>query len=180
MALFFQRLRLALMLNPDFYDEVISDPKTQAHSLWVVALFAMTASFGTFTRVGGTAVNISLVVTLVTWYIWAFTTYYVGTHIFAETDTPKDRKTVMRIVGFASAPGILRFFGFVPHLSGLIFLISTIWMLYGSAIGLKRALNYSSMSRALGVTVVSFILSLLVQAVLMVMLFQLFAIKASM
>lgn len=179
MALFLQRLRLALALNYDFYDEVIKDPKTRGHALWVVALYAMAASFGSFGRIGGTAVNISLFATLLTWYLWAFTTYYAGTHFFAAADTPPDRKTVMRIIGFASAPGILRIFGLVPHFAGLIFLVSSLWMLYSSAVGLKRALKYTSMARALGVTVAGFVLSILVQAILMVTLFQAFAVSGS-
>lgn len=179
MALFFQRLKLALMVNQDFYEEVINDPKTQGHSLWVVALFAMTASFGIFSRVSGTAVNINLMVTLITWYIWAFTTYYIGTHFFSEKDTPRDRKAVMRIIGFASAPGILRLFSFIPYLSGLILLLSSVWMIYAASLALKRALNYTSMARAVGVTVLSFALSTFVQFILLVMLFQLFAVKAA-
>ncbi len=179
MATFLERLRLAFTVNSDFYEEIISDPKTQAHSLWVVAIFAMAASFGTFGRAGGTAVNISLFVTLFSWYIWAFTTYYLGTRFFAETDTPKDKKTIMRVMGFASAPGILRIFGLIPHLSGLLFIVSSLWMLYASATGLKKALNYSSMSRAVGLTLASYILSLVVQAILMVMLFQLLAVSGS-
>ena len=58
-----------------------------------------------------------MITTLIGWYVWAFFTYFAGTRLFRETKTEIDRterKTVIRAMGFASAPGVARILGMIP------------------------------------------------------------------
>ena len=60
--------------------------------------------------------------------MWGFSTYIIGVRLLPEDGTPADRKALMRVLGFASAPGILRALGFIPGLSIVILLTATGWM----------------------------------------------------
>ena len=64
-----------------------------------------------------------------------------------------DLKEVIRITGFASTPGIIRFLGIIPGLYGIVFLISGIWMLVMMATTIKHAYELD-MLRALGVSLI--------------------------
>jgi len=177
MATMMEQMFRAAKLEPAFFEEVVDNPGLQRRSRWVVALFAMTASVGMFLRTSGTAVNIGLVTTLIAWYVWAFSTYYVGTYFFADSDTPRNRQAIMRVMGFAAAPGILRILGMIPFTGGIVFLVTSVWMVAASALGVQRALGYASIRKAVAISMGCWLMSTLLQGVLMVAAFNAFGVK---
>jgi hypothetical protein len=52
---------------------------------------------------------------LLGWLIWAFLTWLIGTKLLPEASTEADIGQLMRTIGFASAPGILRVLGSSPR-----------------------------------------------------------------
>jgi hypothetical protein len=84
----------------------------------------------------------------------------------------------MRVLGFASAPGVLRVLGFLQGLGLVIFLCATIWMIAAATVGIKQALNYESTSRALGVCIIGWIVSAVFQGLMYVILFSAFGVTA--
>jgi hypothetical protein len=58
---------------------------------------------------------------------------------------------LLRTIGFASGPGILRIFGVVPALTRPAFVISALWMLAAMVVAVRQALDYRSTGRAVAV-----------------------------
>jgi hypothetical protein len=178
MSKLIDRMVRAAKLDPTLYEEIVNDPTSQAHSIYVVVLFAIAAGFGTFSRGGATAVNICTITTLIAWYVWAFTVYYIGTRFFREPETRVDRKAVMRVMAFACAPGILRLLGLFPSITGIVFIVTSIWVLVAAVVGVKQALNFSSTSRAAGLCILTWIAATFFQGILLVIIFSAFKISS--
>jgi hypothetical protein len=178
MRRFMNRFWRAAKLDVSLYQELVADPGLLNQALIVVFIFSMAAAYGTFARTGVTGVNIGMITTLLGWYVWAFSSYIVGARILAEEQTQPDRKALMRVLGFASAPGVLRVLGFLQGLGLVIFLCATIWMIAAATVGIKQALNYESTSRALGVCIIGWIISAVFQGLMYVILFSAFGVTA--
>jgi hypothetical protein len=178
MNILLERFFRAARLDAELYKEVAADASAMNQALIVVFIHAIAVAFGSFGRTGTTGINIGMITTLLGWYVWAFMAYIVGARILPEAQTKTDKKTVFRAMGFASAPGLARLLGFVPGLGGAAVLVASIWMIAAAMVALKQALNYQSRLRALGVSIISWILSALVQGLLYVALFSVFGIPA--
>ena len=177
MKIFLDRFFRAVKLDVSLFQEIIEDPKTFNQALIVVLIYSMTSAWGTFGRTGAVGNNIGMITTLLGWYVWAFSTYMVGARILPEAGTATDRKTILRVMGFACAPGALRLFGFVPGFGLVILLIAAAWMVAAATVGVKQAMNYESTSRALGVCIIGLIISGVFQLIMFVLLLQAFGIS---
>ena len=58
---------------------------------------------------------------LVGWYIWAFIIYFIGTKLLPEPQTKSNVGELLRTIGFASAPGLIRVFGIFPGIQYPVF-----------------------------------------------------------
>jgi uncharacterized BrkB/YihY/UPF0761 family membrane protein len=94
-----------------------------------------------------------------------------------EAGTEPDRKTILRVIGFACAPGIVRILGFIQGLGLVVILIALAWMVAAATVGVKQAMNYESTARALGVSIIGLIISILFQLIMFVVLFQAFPVS---
>jgi hypothetical protein len=177
MQLFLNRVLRAVKLDVTFYRELIEEPRLWNQSLIVVFIYSMASAYGSFGRTGVTGINIGMVASLLGWYVWAFSTYMVGARFLAEPDTNPDRKAVMRVMGFATAPGVLRAFGFIQGFGLLVLAIAAAWMVATAAVGIKEALSYQNTSRAVGVVIIGLIISAFFQAVMFVILFSAFGVS---
>ena len=110
------------------------------------------------------------ILSLVSWYIWAYLIYFIGAKLFPEPNTKADHGQLLRTIGFSSAPGLIRVFGFTPELMSITFIGAGIWMLIAMVIAVRQALDYESTWRAIGVVVIGF----LVQAIILIMLLRIF------
>jgi len=176
MSTFFSRMISAAKLDSSLFKELANDPKTQGQSVWVVAVFAMATGFGMFSRSGATAVNSCLATTFFAWYVWAFTLYFVSTYLFGDYVSKSDRKTVMRVMAFASAPGVLRLLGVIPQVGGILFIFTSVWIIAASVIGIKSAFNIPHTGKVILLCAGTWLLSFLVQGLLLVVVFSVFGI----
>lgn len=174
---YLSRIFRAIKLDRTLYQEAVDDPKYFGQAIITVIAYSSFSGIGGFALAGGTGINIGMASTLIGWYIWAFTTYFVGSRFFPESKAPVERRAVYRAMGFATAPGLLRLFGLLPGVGLLFFLLPSIWMVIASVIAAKKALNYSSTWRAFGVCMVGLVASVFVQLMLMVILFQAFGVS---
>jgi hypothetical protein len=170
----FKRMQRAIVLDQTLFEEVVADPSVQGQSVWVVAIYAMTTAFGFFGMIGGAAVNIALITTFLAWYIWAFSVFYFGTRFLGPMPDGADRKTIMRVVAFASAPGITRLLGLIPKSFEYILLISSIWILIAAVVGLKKVFTQTTTAKITAVCAGAWLASTLFQAILMVVLLAVF------
>jgi hypothetical protein len=91
---------------------------------------------------------------LLAWLIWAFLTFVIGTKLLPQPGTHADVGQLLRTVGFAASPGLLRVFGFIPVIGDIIMLVVSVWMLASMVVAVRQALDYTSTWRAVGVCVV--------------------------
>jgi len=174
MNTFVSRMIRAAKLDSFLFEELINDPATQGQSVWVIAIYSMATGFGMFSRSGATIVNVCLVTTFLAWYIWAFTIYFVGTYLFRDTESQTDRKTIMRVMAFASAPGILRLLGVIPQTSAILFIATSLWIIVASVIGIKMAFKIPHTGKVVILCAGTWLLSFLVQSLLLVMFISAF------
>ena len=90
------------------------------------------------------------ILALLGWVTWAFLTYVIGTRLLAEPQTHADVGELMRTLGFAQAPGLLRVLGGFPGVGPLVLSIVSIWMLVAMVVAVRQALDYTSTVRAVG------------------------------
>jgi hypothetical protein len=179
MSRFLNRFLRAAKLDATLYREIVEDAGAMNQALIVVFIYSMASAYGTFGRTGATGINIGMITTLLGWYVWAFSAYIIGARILPESRTEPDRKAVMRAVGFASAPGVVRALGFMQGLGLVVLAIATLWMVAAATVGVKQALNYESTPRALGVCIISLLISAVFQAIMFVLLFSAFGVSAN-
>ncbi|MDZ7683902.1 MAG: hypothetical protein U5O39_01615 [Gammaproteobacteria bacterium] len=71
---------------------------------------------------------------------------------------------LLRTLGFAQSPGIIRVFAFIPGIGPLLYLVAAIWMLVAMVIAVRQALDYESTGRAVAVVLLGFVAYVLVFA----------------
>lgn len=179
MKILLRRMVRVIKLDPSLFEEIVTDPATHAHSIWAMALFAMATAFGFFGRVGGTAVNIALITTMLAWYVWAFSLFYVGTRLLRSDKGHADRKTVLRVVAFACAPGIIRLLGIIPQSTMVLMIVSSVWILVAAIFGLKKVFPHTATLNIAVVTIGTWFAATLFQAILMVTLLSVFGVSNS-
>ena len=63
-----------------------------------------------------TAIGVSGLTAIITWFVWEILIYVIGVKLFPDKDTKIPFKKVLTAVGFAHAPGLIRFFAVTPEL----------------------------------------------------------------
>ena len=170
MASIWDRMFRAAKLDAQLYEEVEADTDATMQAMTVVVLAAIAAGIGSLGSGSAGAIVTGTIVSLVGWLVWAFLTYFIGTRLLPEPQTSADYGELLRTIGFASAPGVIRALGIVPGLGAPLFLIGGIWMLVAMVIAVRQALDYTSTLRAVGVCLIGW----LVQAVILIFAAQLF------
>ena len=100
------------------------------------------------------------IVSLMAWAAWALLTYEIGARLLPGPQTSVDIGQLMRTIGFAATPGLLRIFGFIPGATIPAFAVATIWMLAAMVVAVRQALDYTSTGRAVAVCVIGWLLAL--------------------
>jgi len=162
MASFTERMIGAAMLNVNTYEEVEADASATPQAMAVVALASVAAGIGTFGLGGVSGLIGGTVAALVGWLIWAGLTFLIGTKLLPEPQTRSDLGELLRTIGFASSPGILRCLGFIPLIGWLISLVASLWMLAAMVIAVRQALDYQSTGRAVAVCAIGFVANLII------------------
>jgi hypothetical protein len=178
MSLFLNRLFRAAKLDAGLYEEVIADPKTMFQAMMAVFVYSAASAYGGFGRAGTAGINIGMITTLIGWYIWAFSTYFVGARLLPEAETKGDRKAMLRAMGFASSPGLIRMLGLIPGFTGVTLLIASVWVFVATVVAIKQAMNYQSIYRAVGVCMIGWIIGAIFQVLMYVSLLSVFGISA--
>ena len=152
----------AAKLDAQLYEEVEADKGALGQSMAVVVLASVAGGVGSGRLGGLSGILIGTLGTLIAWFIWAALTYFIGTKILPEPTTRADVGELLRTTGFSSSPGLIRVLGLVPGLTGIVFLVSGIWMLIAMIIAVRQALDYRSTFRAVGVCVIGWIVQVVV------------------
>ena len=166
---FLNRIYRAIKIDPNLYEEVEHDKSATIQAASVVILSSLAAGIGAI-HLGFSNFIFGPLFSLLSWYFWAFLTYIVGTKLFPDKETKSDHGELLRTIGFSSAPGIIRVFGFTPELMTVTFIGSSFWMLACMVVGVRQALDYKSLWKAFGVVVTCWF----IQALLLILIVMLF------
>ena len=105
-----------------------------------------------------TAIGMSGLTAIVTWLIWAIFIFVIGVKLFPDKQTKVSFKKVLTAVGFAHAPGLLRFFAVTPDLMIPIIFLTQFWIFAGLIISTKEILNLKSNFKSFGIVLLSFLI----------------------
>ena len=166
---FISRVFRAIKIDVELYEEVEKDKTATIQAGFVVVLSSMAAGIGAL-QLGASNFLLAPIVSLISWYVWAYIIYFVGVKLFPEKNTKSNHGELLRTIGFSSAPGLIRIFGITPDLMAVTFIGSAFWMLACMVVGVRAALDYKSLWRALGVVIVAW----LFQAILLFTILILF------
>ena len=167
--IFINRVFRAIKIDIDLYEEVEKDKSATIQAGFVVVLSSLAAGVGAM-QLGATNFLLAPILSLLSWYVWAYIIYFVGVKLFGSSNTKSNHGELLRTIGFSSAPGLIRVFGVTPDLMTVTFIGSAFWMLACMVVAVKSALDYDSLSKAFGVVVISW----LIQAFFLFMVIILF------
>ncbi|HEV3217371.1 MAG TPA: YIP1 family protein [Vicinamibacterales bacterium] len=169
---FTERMIGAAKLDARAYEEVEADRTATPQALAVVVLSTLAGGVGAL-RFGalGPSLFAGLIGALAGWIIWAAVSYMIGVYLLPEPATRADIGELLRTIGFATSPGILRIFAFVPILGRLLLLVVSIWLVMTMVVAIRQALDYESTLRAVAVCVAGWFISLVVLTVFGAMFF---------
>ena len=105
-----------------------------------------------------TAVAMSGLTAIVTWVLWSVLVFVIGVKIFPDKQTKAPFKKVLTAVGFAHAPGLLRFFAVTPDLMIPIILLTQFWIFAALIISTKQILNLKSNFKSFGIIFLTFLI----------------------
>ena len=105
-----------------------------------------------------TSIGISGLTAILTWLVWAIFIYVIGVKIFPDKETNVPFKKVLIGVGYAHAPGLIRFFAVTPELVIPIIFLTQFWIFASLIISTKQILNLKSNFKSFGVVFLSFLI----------------------
>jgi len=179
MASFTERMIGAAKLDVHTYEEVEADRNAIGQAMIVVVAASVAAGIGNLSQAGVAGLVVGSIVALIGWFIWAFLTFIIGTKVLPEPQTKSDMGELLRTIGFSASPGVLKVFGVVPVLGGLISFAASIWMLVAMVIAVRQALDYKSTGRAIGVCVIGWVVYVIAVVFLLTTLFAMFGLSAA-
>ena len=152
--LFINRIFRSVKIDPEVFNEVQKDKKATLSAAIVVLLSSTAAGIGAASMGVGNFI-MAPIFSLISWFVWAYIVYFVGVKLFPDSKTKTTQFALLRAIGFSSAPGIIRIFGFNESLMAVTFIGSAFWMLACMIVAVRETLNYKSLWKALGVVIIS-------------------------
>src|SRR5262249_48927874 len=165
---YLQRLIGALSLDAAIYEEVEADRGATGQALLTVLLSSIAAGIGSrgIEAVSITSIIFVSTVSLIAWVAWALLTFEIGGRLMPEPQTRVDAGELLRTLGFASTPGMLRVLGVISGATIPVFAATAVWMLLATIIAVRQALDYRGTAPAVAGCVLGGVWAIAVAAVL--------------
>jgi hypothetical protein len=160
---FIDRMIGASRLNSEMYEEVEHDESATRQAMAVVVLGSLASGIG-FLYGGLDAFVIGVVFAVISWAVYAFIAYFVGTRLFKGPQTSATWGELLRTLGFASSPRVLLVLMIIPVVGVIVYLGVLIWTLFTTVIAIRQALDFDT-GRAIATAVVSWIGLLVVSSI---------------
>ncbi len=184
----FQRIKGIMRLDVNTFEEVEADEGATMQAAIIVTVVALLAGVGAL--IGARAANsaagqldqlgIEMPITLpqfspagafvnavvgvfVAWLLWSVLTYFIGTRLFGGKSSINE---MLRVLGYAQSPNLLRVFSFIPCLGPILGLVGAIWSIVTGFIGVRQGLDLDN-TKALLTIVASWLVSFLVNWLLL-------------
>ena len=161
---YLSRMIRAARLEAALYREVKEDRAAFAQAMGVVVLSSVAAGVGSSakTNAGPELILLGTLLSLTSWFVWAFLIYFIGTRFLPESGTVADYGQLLRTIGFSSSPGIAHVLGVIPDTTQAVFLVVSVWTLVAMVVAVRVALSYSSSLRAATVCILGWLVQFVV------------------
>lgn len=161
MTQFLRRFTGALTLDAGAYEDIESDRHAAMQSITVVAAVCIAAGFAAMGLevIGPSGFVSGAIIALGAWLVWSTAIVALGTGPLAEPGTHSSNTEVLRVLGFAAAPGIFLVFAAMRSAAPAVFVIVLLWMLAAAVRAVRQALDYHTTSRALAVCAIALIVA---------------------
>lgn len=129
---FLERLIAALGLDLQTYAAVARDRNSTAQAVVVVLLSGMCNGLGLARRLGTLGVGAGIGAAVLGWFLWTAV-------ILAMAALFRNRRhgSLLRSLGFATAPGVFLLFGIVPGVGSLVRVGVVVWLLAATAVAVQ-------------------------------------------
>ena len=156
----------ALVLDASAYENVEADRHSAMQSVVVVMAICVAGGVGAigFGLVGITGFVTGAILSLGAWLVWAVTIVALGTGLLAEPQTKSDLPELLRVLGFAAAPGVFFALAAMPAVAPIVLVVVAAWMIAAAVVAVRQALDYRSTARAVAVCVAGAALSFAVMS----------------
>lgn len=155
-----------MKLDGPTYEEIERDRDATTQALIVVAIVAVAGGIGAFRDNGVAGLIGGIVGAIIGWIVFSFVAYFVGTKMIPGKYTAATPGELLRVMGFAQAPGVLSIFGLIAILGPILAFVGAIWGIVTAIVGLKAALEMST-GRAIATGIIAAILSGMIVALLL-------------
>ena len=105
-----------------------------------------------------TSIGMSGLTAIITWLIWAIFIFVIGVKLFPDKQTKVPFKKILVAVGYAHAPGLIRFFALTPEIMIPIIFLTQFWIFAGLIISTKQILNIKSNLKSFGIVFLSLLI----------------------
>ena len=105
-----------------------------------------------------TAIGVSGLTAILTWLVWSIFIFVIGVKIFPDKETKVPFKKILIAVGYAHAPGLVRFFAVTPEFVIPIIFLTQFWIFASLIVATKQILNLKSNFKAFGIVFLSFLI----------------------
>jgi len=105
-----------------------------------------------------TSIGMSGLTAIITWLVWAIFIFVIGVKLFPDKQTKVPFKKILVAVGYAHAPGLIRFFALTPELMIPIIFLTQFWIFAGLIISTKQILNLKSNLKSFGIVFLSLLI----------------------
>ena len=105
-----------------------------------------------------TAIGVSGLTAVFTWLVWSIFIYVIGVKLFPDKDSNVPFRKILIGVGYAHAPGLIRFFAVTPELILPIIFLTQFWIFASLIISTKQILNLKSNFKSFGIVFLSFLI----------------------
>lgn len=126
-------------LDPPVYREITRDANATKEAAVVVAVVALASGIGALSDSFGSVV-VAVLGAFIGWVVFAGMTYFFGKNIFGTPSNQVNVESLLRTQGYAQAPGVLAFFGFIPVLGWLAALAGGIWGIVTAVVAIRETL----------------------------------------
>jgi len=126
-------------LDLPLYREIARDANATKEAAVVVAVVALASGIGALSDSFGSVV-VAVLGAFIGWVVFAGMTYFFGKNIFGSPSTQVDVESLLRTQGYAQAPGVLAFFGFIPVLGWIAALVGGIWGIVTAVVAIRETL----------------------------------------
>jgi hypothetical protein len=152
----------AMAFRAGIYREIAAQPTATTQAIGILLLTCLVPGSVSivYGRLGGILYSVS------GWLIWFCLAYLIGVKIFPESPAEFGILRLLRTTGFASAPALLGFLGLVVTVGHILPVAITMWMIATTAVAIREAFQYRTMSRAVAVCLASWAATALILALL--------------